>query len=103
MQVMWPIGEPVTVWKVYPLLNKIGFHTGTTADGYALYDNYENLVCRNKIIVKVDDIENIRNHYFADAYGIHRAATIGDLEETIKNLAVLLGLDVMDESLPLKL
>jgi hypothetical protein len=102
MQVMWPIGEPVTVWKVYPLLNKIGFHTGTTADGYALYDNYEDLVCRNKIIVKVENIKNIRNHYFADAYGIHRAATIGDLEETIKNLAVLLGLDVMDEGLPLK-
>lgn len=101
MQVMWPIGEPVTVWKVYPLLDKIGYHTGTLADGYSLFRNYANLVCRNKVIIQVDDAATIQNHFFADAYGIHRAATIGNLEETIKNLAVLLGLDVMDEDAPL--
>jgi hypothetical protein len=102
MQVMWPTGEPVTVWKVYPLLDKIGYHTGTLVDGYSLFRNYENLVCRNKIIIKVDDAKTVRDHYFADAYGIHRAATIGNLEETIRNLAVLLGLEVMDEDAPLK-
>ncbi|MEF8846363.1 MAG: hypothetical protein V5A59_12875, partial [Bacteroidales bacterium] len=101
MQVFWPKGEPVTIWKVYPLLDKIGFHTGQTVDGYAHYENYKDIVCRNKLIAKVEDPENIQKHYFADSYGIHRAATLGDLEERIKDLATLIGFEVMEEEQPL--
>jgi hypothetical protein len=39
----------------------------------------------------------VQKHYFSDAYGIHRAATLGDLREKIKNLAVFLGFNVMEE------
>ena len=40
-QVEFPVNEEVTIWKVYVLLKKIGFHTGTTVDGYALYKNLD--------------------------------------------------------------
>jgi L-fucose isomerase-like protein len=37
VQVEFPVGEPVTIWKVYVLHKKIGLHTGTIVDGRALY------------------------------------------------------------------
>lgn len=40
-QVDIPAGEPVTIWKVYVLHNKIGLHTGTTVDGNSLYKNLD--------------------------------------------------------------
>jgi len=101
MQVFWPKKEPATVWKVYPLLNKIGYHKGEVIDGYALYDNYEDIVCRNKVLLKVDHAKTIQNHFYGDAYGIHRVATLGDLEEKIKDLATLMGMDIMNEQEPL--
>jgi len=101
MQVFWPKGEPVTIWKVYPLLNKIGFHKGTTVDGYAHYENYADIVCRNKLIAKVDHPKHIQNYYFTNPYGIHRAATLGDLEEQIKDLDKLIGFEVMEKGKPL--
>jgi len=99
LQVEWPAGEPVTIWKVYVLHKKIGLHTGKLVDGHALYKNLDDIMCRTKIIARVDAKE-VQNHYFSDAYGIHRAATLGDLRERIKNLAVLLGFEVMEEDRP---
>ena len=40
-QVDFPVGQPVTIWKVYVLHKKIGLHTGKTVDGYALYENLD--------------------------------------------------------------
>lgn len=40
-QVDFPVNEEVTIWKVYVLLKKIGFHIGKTVDGYALYKNLD--------------------------------------------------------------
>jgi hypothetical protein len=100
LRVEWPVGEPVTIWKVYVLHKKIGLHTGTIVNGHDIYRNinYEDLWCRTNLITKVNAKE-VRKHYFADAYGIHRAATLGDLREKIKNLAVLLGFNVIEEDL----
>ncbi len=99
IQVEWPAGEPVTIWKVYVLHKKIGLHTGKLVDGHAIYKNLDDIMCRTKIIAEVD-AEEVQNHYFSDAYGIHRAATLGDLREQIKNLAILIGFDVMEEDRP---
>ena len=96
-QVNYPAGEPVTIWKVYVLHKKIGVHTGKTADGHCLYKDFDGIMCRTKLVVRVDDAKKIQKHCSPDEYGIHRAGTLGDLRETIKDLAVLIGYEVIEE------
>jgi len=96
-QVNYPVGEPVTVWKVYVLHKKIGLHTGKTADGHSLYRDFDGIMCRTKLVVKVDDARKIQKHFSPDEYGIHRAGTLGDLREVIKDLATLIGYEVIQE------
>ena len=96
LQVELPLNEPVTIWKVYVLNKKIGLHTGETFDGHSLYKNLDEIMCRAKLMAKVD-AEKVQKHYSPDEYGIHRAATFGDLREKIKDSASLIGFDVIEE------
>ncbi len=97
-QVNYPANEPVTIWKVYILHKKIGLHTGITASGHSLYKDFDGIMCRTKLVVKVDDAKKIQRHFSPDEYGIHRAGTLGDLRERIKDLTTLIGFEVMDEN-----
>ena len=96
-QVNYPANEPVTIWKVYVLHKKIGLHTGKTVDGHSLYKDFDGIMCRTKLVVKVDDAKKIQRHSSPDEYGIHRAGTLGDIRERIKALATLIGFEVMEE------
>jgi hypothetical protein len=96
-QVNYPVGEPVTIWKVYVLHKKIGLHTGITADGHALYKGFDGIMCRTKLVVKVDDASKIQKHFSPDEYGIHRAGTLGDLRQKIQDFAALIGFEVVQE------
>ena len=96
-----PLDETVTMWKIYVLNRKVGFHTGRTVDGRKLYghsaENFDDIMCRTKLVAQVRDAAKIQGHYSPDAYGIHRAATFGDLTDRIRDFAVLAGFDIMDE------
>ncbi len=96
-QVNYPVNEPVTIWKVYVLHREIGVHTGETADGHSLYKDFDAIMCRTKLVVKVDDAKKIQKHFSPDEYGIHRAGTLGDLRERVKDLATLIGFKVIEE------
>ncbi len=96
LQVYWPAGEPVTFWTVDLLHKQILLFTGETVDGHALYDHLDDIACRTKVIARVDNIEAVQNHQSPDEYGIHRAATLGDLRREIKDVATLLGFQVME-------
>jgi hypothetical protein len=39
----------------------------------------------------------VQKHYSPDEYGIHRAATFGDLREKVRDLGDLIGFDVIEE------
>jgi len=96
-QVDYPANEPVTIWKVYVLNKKIGLHTGRTVDGHSLYKDLDGIMCRTKLVVKVDNARKIQKHFSPDEYGIHRAGTLGDLRARIEDFATLIGYEVMDE------
>jgi len=96
-QVNYPAGEPVTIWKVYVLHKKIGLYTGITADGHSFYKDFDNIMCRTKLVVKVDNARKIQKHFSPDEYGIHRAGTLGDLRQTIRNFGILTGFEVLEE------
>jgi len=95
LHVEWPVGEPVTFWKVYVMHNKIEVFTGKTVDGHLLYKNLDDIMCRTKLIARVK-AKPVQQHFSPDEYGIHRTATLGDLREKIKDLAILIGFDVME-------
>jgi hypothetical protein len=95
LHVEWPVGEPVTFWKVYVMHNKIGVFTGNIVDGHLLYKNLDDIMCRTKLIARIKT-KPVQQYFSPDEYGIHRTATLGDLREKIKDLAILIGFDVME-------
>jgi hypothetical protein len=95
----WPVGEPVTLWEIHNLLKQIRLHTGEVVDGRTIYtggEDLDNVMCTAKIIVKLDDAKKIRDQHFPSLYGIHHCATLGDLRQQIKDIGILLGLDVIE-------
>ena len=99
MTAEWPVGEPVTIWEIHSLNKTIRLHTGEIVDGHAIYTGGEdiyNVMCTAKIIAKCD-IKKIRDQYMPNHYGIHTIATIGDLRQLLKDIAVLIGFKT-DES-----
>jgi hypothetical protein len=93
-EVSFPVGVPVTVWKVFPLQRKITLFTGTSVDGAALYSEWNDIICRNKLPVRVENAEQIQFRRQVLEYGCHRTATFGDLRETIRQLAAFIGFEV---------
>jgi hypothetical protein len=53
-------------------------------------------VCTTKGFVKVDNARKLRDQFILDRYGIHTSAILGDLRLAIKDIAVLLGLDIVE-------
>lgn len=95
-QVEIPTEEPVTIWKMDVLNRRILLHTGTTVDGHMLYKELDKLMCRTKLVAKVV-AEKVQGHFCPGRYGIHRAATLGDLRPQVKDLAMLIGFDLIEE------
>jgi len=93
-EVSFPIGVPVTIWKVFPMTKRITLYTGTSVDGSEIYREWEDVICRNKLPVKVDDAEAILWHHDVLEYGCHRTATFGDLRERLKQLATFIDFEV---------
>jgi len=96
-EVLYPSGEPATVWRVDVPSKSILVHTGTTVDGYALYKDLTNIMCRSKLVVEVDDARKVQSHLYPDMYGVHRTGTLGDFREQIKDIGALIGFEVIEE------
>ena len=93
-EVSFPVGVPVTIWKVFPMTRTITLYTGVSVDGNDLYSEWDDIICRNKLPVKVEDAEAIQFHRDVLEYGCHRTATFGDLRERIKQLAAFIDFEV---------
>ncbi len=94
----WPVGEPVTFWEIHSLNRKIRLHTGEVVNGYEIYtggEDLDNVMCTAKIIARVD-AKKLREQHLPSLYGIHTNATLGDLRQQIKDIAVLLGFDIIE-------
>lgn len=97
-EVIYPAGEPVTIWRVNVLDRTIYMHTGTTVDGYSLYREFDRLMCRTKLVAKID-AEKVQRHIYQDKRGVHRSATLGDFRRQIRDLGTLMGFEVVEEDI----
>ena len=99
MTAEWPVGETVTLWEVHSLNKTIRLNTGEIVDGHAIYtggENIDNVMCTAKLIAKVDDAKKLQEQFKPYLWGIHTNATFGDLRQQIKDIAILLGFDVIE-------
>jgi hypothetical protein len=104
--VTWPTKEPVTVVKFDVGRKKVSIYTGTVLDGNALYRDFANCICRNKMVVQID---NPRQSYLLPSdpkdgafrswwgsWGCHQVAFYGNLRQQLKEFAALTGFQVVE-------
>lgn len=99
MTVEWPAGESVTFWEIHSMIGEIRLNTGVIVNGKLIYnggEDLDNVMCTGKIIAKVDNANKLQEEFKPYLYGIHTNATLGDLRNQIKDVAVLLGLRVKE-------
>jgi hypothetical protein len=107
--VLYPPNEPGTIWRIDVMSKDVLIHTGTTianptAQAMGLTTvaspykpHWNETMCRTKFAIKVKDAKKIERHVLPDKYGVHRSATLGDHRAGVRDLAVLIGLNVIDE------
>ncbi len=94
-EVDFPVAVPVTIWKVFPMKRLITLYVGESVDGAEIYgETWPDIICRNKLPVKVDDAEQIMVHHDVLEYGCHRCATFGDLRKPVRQLATFIDFEV---------
>jgi len=95
-EVLYPANEPATIWRIDVQGKLIQAHTGMTVDPYSLYKDFDYLMCRTKLVIKTD-ARKVQRYVYPDRRGVHRTGTLGDHREKIKDLATLIGFEVIEE------
>jgi len=96
-EVLFPAGEPATIWRIDVPTRSILVHTGETVDAYSLYKDWTNMMCRSKLVVELEDARRVQSHLYPDVYGVHRTGTLGDFREQIRQIGRLLEFEVIEE------
>jgi hypothetical protein len=95
VQVDLPLNETVTVTKISVHDRKISLFTGKTVSGRDFFEDWDDLACRTKLAMETDTkalLDNIDWRTFA----AHRIAFYGDFTEEIKDLAALIGFEIVE-------
>jgi hypothetical protein len=95
VQVDLPLNETVTVAKISVYDRKISLFTGKTVSGRDFFEDWDDLACRTKLAMETDTralLDNLDWRTFAS----HRVAFYGNFTEEIKDLAALIGFEVVE-------
>jgi hypothetical protein len=95
VQVNMPIGEKVTVAKISMHQKKICLFTGETVNGEDYFEHWDDVICRSKVMVKTN-AKAISENIDEKIFGNHRVAFQGDHREDFKDLAKLIGFEVIE-------
>ena len=95
-QVNLPAGEIVTVAKTSVHDRKLSLFTGRTVDGEKLFAGWYDILCRTKLAIETDAGRLLSNLDWR-TFGNHRVAFYGDHRERFKDLATLLGYEVVEK------
>ena len=96
-EVIFPAGEPATVWRFDVMTQSVILHTGTTVDAYSLYKDLTNMMCRSKLVVELEGARKVQSGLYPDKFGVHRSGTFGDFRQQIKDFGALSGFAVVEE------
>jgi len=96
VQVELPTDEVVTAVKFSLYNKKIGVSTGLSVSGEEFYRNFEDILCRTKLVMKTNT-EAFERNYNTSTLGVHRNLIYGDYRAKIKDLATLTGFEIVEE------
>ena len=96
VQVNLPINETVTVAKISMHQKKISIFTGETVSGEELFEGWNDVLCRTKLAIKTD-AKRLFEKLDWTTFGPHRVAFFGDYREKFKDLAKLIGFEVIEK------
>lgn len=110
--VQWPLNEAASIVKFDIFRRQVSVFAGEVLDGNSLYKDFANCICRNKLVIQIDDPDNcymLPSNPNAGAFrqcdqwdpkhrhwGGHQVAFYGDLKPAIEDLAALIGFEVVD-------
>jgi len=91
-----PQEGPVTVIKVNILEKKVSIWTGELVPGETIYKDFFESCCCTKLIARTN-AKLIYENYDYRTFGNHNSAFYGEHRAKVKNLASLLGLEVIEQ------
>ena len=95
VQVDLPVGETVTVAKISVYDKKIALFTGETVSGEGAFAGWDDILCRTKLAIRADANALFENLDWK-TFGNHRVAFYGDHRRRFKDLAALMGFEVVE-------
>lgn len=97
VQIDYPVGETVTLAKLSMVERKLALSTGRTVSGRALFADWDDLACRTKIAVETDT-QALLDNLDWKTFGTHRVVFFGDFRQAFKDVARLIGFEVVEEN-----
>jgi hypothetical protein len=91
-----PVNKQVTVVKFSVHDKKVSLFSGTTVDGDKLFLGWDHILCRTKAAVDTDAKALLRNLDWK-TFGVHRVAFFGDYRQQFKDMAELMGYEVVEK------
>lgn len=96
VQINYPVGETVTLAKLSMVERKLAIATGQTVSGHDFFADWDDLACRTKIAIETDTGALLSNLDWK-TFGTHRVVFFGDFRQALKDLARLIGFEVVEE------
>ena len=96
VQVELPAEEPITVAKVSVHDRKLAMFAGQAVAGEQLFPGWADILCRTKLAIDTDAARLLENLDWK-TFGNHRVAFYGDYRQEFKDLARLLGYEVVEK------
>ncbi len=96
LQINYPIGDTVTVAKISLYQKKISVFAGETVSGDELFPYWNDILCRTKLAIKTNGKAVFENLDWG-TFGNHRVAFYGDYRQEFKDLAKLIGFEVVEK------
>ena len=92
LQVLYPVGEHITTFKVNVLEKAFAIHSGII-----VANSDEPKACRTKVVAKADTDTILERWNMEANFHWHRVSVVGDYRERLIKFARLLGLRVIEE------
>jgi L-fucose isomerase-like protein len=92
LQAYWPVGEPVTTFKLNVAEKAAAIHSGVIATNVE-----EEKACRTKVAAASNVERILENWNRAASFGWHRVSVVGDFRRELVTAAKLLGFRVVEE------
>jgi len=96
VQVLLPTDEPVTSVKLSLYDRKMASATGISVSGDVFYRAFDEILCRTKLVMQTN-VDAFEANYDSVRFGVHRNLIYGDQRGRLKDLATLLGFEVVEE------